>query len=145
MGFSVKTSKQTAHEWALTYKHSLVAWGLSKQTPLWGQVEKEHEWTVQFAAVKNLITHRLCAWPLGLREQPHFHKPSPFPTCILKARNNRRHNLNFFHPLPSALYLKHNSNSGIQALCLSHGTQKDEMPIGRYPNWKGTARELYSP
>lgn len=56
MGFSVKTSKQRANEWALTYKHSLVACGLSKQTPLWEQVEKKYEWTVQFAAVENLIT-----------------------------------------------------------------------------------------
>lgn len=56
MGFSVKTSKQTANEWAIPYKHSLVACGLSKQTPLWGQVEGKNEWTVQFAAVGNLIT-----------------------------------------------------------------------------------------
>lgn len=56
MGFSVKTSKQTANEWALPYKHSLVACGLGKQTPLRRQVEKKNEWTVQFAAVRNLIT-----------------------------------------------------------------------------------------
>lgn len=56
MGFSVKTSKQTANEWALPYKHSLVACGLSKQTLLWGQVEKKHEWTVQCPAVGNFIT-----------------------------------------------------------------------------------------
>lgn len=89
MGFSVKTSKQTANEWALTYKHSLVACGLSKQTPLCGQVEKKYEWTVQFAAVENLIINRLCAWPLCLGEQPPFHKPSAFPTRVLKDQQQQ--------------------------------------------------------
>lgn len=82
MGLSIKTSKQAANEWAFPYKHSLVACGLSKQTPLWGQVEKTSEWTVQFASVENLITNGLCAWSPCPGEQPPLPETQSFPMCI---------------------------------------------------------------